>query len=226
MENRILAALPTELLEGIADRLEKVELRAGTTLFEAFDPLRYIYFLTTATVSLVALTRAGATLEICIVGCEGVVGIAAILGGVSAYGAIVQISGEALRMRASVVRALFRKHEPLRNALLQYVDARLMQVSQAGVCNRFHTVKERLARWLLELRDRTTSDSFPLTHDLVSAMLGARRASVTVAAASLRRARLIRYGRGEIRITDRRGLESSACECYPLLRRKVDPTCA
>jgi CRP-like cAMP-binding protein len=222
MQNRILAALPKELLDEIADRLDEVELEAGATLFDAFEPARYVYFPTTATLSLVALTRAGATLEVCIIGSEGIAGVGAILGGTSPYSGIVRIGGEAVRMRAAAARDSFRRHEQLRDAAMRYIDAHLMQVSQAGVCNRFHTVKERLARCLLELSDRTGSDTVPLTHDQMSSMLGARRASVTVAAAALRKARLIRYGRGHMRITDRPGLERLACECYSLVKRKIE----
>jgi CRP-like cAMP-binding protein len=225
MENRILASLPEDLRDEIGLRLEKVELQTGATLFRPFEPVRHVYFPTTATLSLVALTQTGATLEVCIIGCEGAAGVTAIMGGASPYGGLVQVSGEALRMPAALLRELFRRHEPVRNALLRYIDARLMQVSQSGVCNRFHTVKERLARWLLEIHDRTPYATLPLTHDALSSMLGARRASVTVAAAALRKARLIRYGRGHIHITNRRGLERLACECYPLIRNKFDAVC-
>jgi hypothetical protein len=156
--------------------------------------------------------------EIGLIGSEGMVGVPAILGGVAPYRAIVQMGGAAFRIRGRKIYEEFRKNAFLRDLLLKYTNVFLIQVAQSSICNCYHTLQERLCRWLLVARDAVQSDVLVLTHDVIARLLGTRRASVTVAAGLLQRAGLIKIGRGRITIRDAQGLAAISCECYSILR--------
>jgi CRP-like cAMP-binding protein len=198
--------------------LEAIALESAAVLYEPGEPLRHVYFPSNGLVSILAATIDGDSIEVGVVGFDGMVGIPVILGGTSPYRALVQIPGLAFRMKASKLQDFFNRRNGLHGALLRYTHAFMTQITQSGVCNHFHTVDQRLCRWLLAAQDRSSSDTLLLTQELVSRMLGIRRASVTVAASTLQRAGLIRYSRGEITILNRRGLEAASCECYRLVR--------
>jgi CRP-like cAMP-binding protein len=147
------------------------------------------------------------------------VGMPMVLGiGISAVRALVQGSGDALRMTAARFRTEFKRNPPLQRALFRYTHLLMAQVSQTAACNRFHEADTRLARWLLMTSDRLHSTDFMLTHEFLAHMLGVRRVGVTKAAEELRRRNLIAYSRGNIKILDRAGLEAAACTCYRILR--------
>jgi CRP-like cAMP-binding protein len=172
-------------------------------------------------VSLVSVFEGGGTVEVGMVGNEGMFGICAFLGTLTTpLLAQVQMPGEALRMRADVLKREFAKGGALQDVLLRYTQAFMMQVAQVAACNRAHTVEARLAKWLLMCEDRAHSKQLALTHDFISDMLGIRRAGVTTAAYGFREAGLINYHRGHITVTDRGGLEAMACECYPVMQRE------
>ena len=176
-------------------------------------------FRAVAVISLVATLEDGSTMESGLVGQEGMTGIAVVLGGMTkAHRAFVQIAGEGWRLKASVLQAEFDRGGALQKLLLHYFQALFTQVAQTGVCNRFHTTEERLARWLLLVSDCVQSETFSLTQEFIAQMIGVRRAGVTVAAGALSQAGLIRYTRGQIKITDRPGLEEFSCECYGVIR--------
>ena len=217
--NRILAALPkgSEWLQA----LEPVTLRAGMVLFEPDEAIEHVYFLNDALVSIVTMNSEGGTIEIGLVGNEGIVGVPAILGGVAPYRAVVQMGGNAFRVRGERIYDEFRRNPFLRDLLLKYTNAYLIQVAQSSICNCYHTLQERVCRWLLVARDAARSDVLLLTHDVIARLLGTRRASVTVAAGLMQRAGLIKMGRGQITILDPRGLEAMSCECYGILRDRV-----
>jgi CRP-like cAMP-binding protein len=177
-----------------------------------------VYFLNNALVSLVSTNAEGSAIEIGMVGNEGMVGVPAILGGVTPYRAVVQMSGDGFRIRGQQLYEEFRRNPFLRDLLLKYTNAFLVQIAQSSICNCYHTLQERLCRWLLVARDAVRSDELSLTHDVIARLLGTRRASVTVAAGLLQRAGLIKISRGRITILDRNGLEEMACECYGILR--------
>lgn len=165
----------------------------------------------------------GSTAEMGLVGNDGVVGVALFLGGdTTPNRAIVQIAGDALRMKAKVFQAEFARGGPLQRLLLLYTQALLTQISQTAVCNRLHSVEKRLCRWLLLSHDRVRTDELPMTQEFISNMLGGRRESVTVAAVRLQNKGLIHYARGHIRILDRKGLEANVCECYGIVRAELD----
>jgi CRP-like cAMP-binding protein len=166
-------------------------------------------------ISLLAITEDGSTTEISMVGNEGLVGVSPLLGVNQApYRVQVQIPGTGLRLRTSVLVEEFSHGGPLHDLTLRYIHSLLVQISQSAACNRFHSIEQRLCRWLLVARDRVHSDTVALTQETLSHMLGANRTNVTTAAASLKMAGLIEYRRGVIHILNRQALESTACECY------------
>ena len=158
-----------------------------------------------------------------LVGNDGIVGVALFLGGdTTPNRAVVQIAGEAFRMRAKVLQAEFARGGPLQRLLLLYTQVLITQISQTAVCNRLHSVEKRLCRWLLLSQDRVQSDELPMTQEFISNMLGGRRESVTIAAGRLQSEGLIAYARGRIKILDRKGLEAGACECYRIVKVELD----
>ena len=221
--NRLLAALPREEYERLRPHLSRVPLPKGKIVYEAGDSVRHSYFLTSGMLSLLSSARDGSTVEVALVGVEGMAGLPAVLRVErSPYRVMAQIRGEALRVASRRTREAFDDSPVLRDLLLRYAHSLLTQVSQSALCNRFHTVDERLCRWLLVTRDRAGSDSFELTQEFLSHMLGVPRTSVTTAAATLRRAGLIRYSRGRITVTDLAGLEAASCECYQMVKQIAD----
>jgi CRP-like cAMP-binding protein len=214
--NKILASLEAHSQQ--LDTLEPIALRKGTVLSEPDEKVEHVYFLNNALVSLVSTNAEGAAVEIGMVGNEGMVGVPAILGGVTPYRAVVQMGGDGFRIRGQQLYEEFRRNSFLRDLLLKYTNAFLIQIAQSSICNCHHTLQERLCRWLLVARDAVRSDDLSLTHDVIARLLGTRRASVTVAAGLLQRAGLIKISRGRITILDGKGLEDMACECYGILR--------
>jgi CRP-like cAMP-binding protein len=215
--NKILAALPSSSCEW-TKTLEPVRLSPGTVLYEPDEAIEHVYFLTNALVSIVSMNSEGSTVEVGLVGHEGMVGVPAILGGVTPYRAVVQMGGEAFRIRGQQLYEEFRANPFLRDLLLKYTNAFLIQTAQSCICSCYHTLQERLCRWLLIARDAVRGNVLVLTHDVIARLLGTRRASVTVAAGLLQRAGLIKISRGQIEIIDPAGLEAMSCECYAVLR--------
>jgi CRP-like cAMP-binding protein len=222
--NRLLAALPPEVLAALRSRLEPVELPLRKVLQPAGEPVAHVWFPETGWVSMLAYLEDGDAAEVGLIGREGFVGLPILLG---ADGddleAMVQCSGTALRMGAAAFRNVLEDVPALRTLLLRYALVHHGQVARTAACNGRHHVEQRLARWLLMAHDRTTgNDEFPMTHEFLSMMLGVRRAGITIAAGQLQKAGFIRYERGCIEVTDRPGLESVACECYGVARRASD----
>ena len=159
---------------------------------------------------MIASTENGSSVEVGIVGKEGVTGVSVVLGDdISSLRGVVQVAGSALKLSATVLREELRRDGGLRSVLLRYSRFALAQATQSAVCNRLHSVEQRCARWLLGMRDRVEADTFPMTHEFLAYMLGVRRAGVTVAAQALQQAGLIRYARGRMTILDADGLEAA-----------------
>ncbi len=218
-ENQLLAALPAQEYQRLLPHLEFVPLLLEQVIYEAEETIKYVYFPHQALVSLVSTTEDGSTVEVGIVGNDGMVGLPVFLGGnTTSNRAFVQVAGAGMRMKASRLKTEFAQSRPLQTLLLLYTQALYTQISQGAACNRFHSVEERLARWLLLVQDRLHSDEFPLTQEFISQMLGTRRAGVTVAAGILSQAGIIRYRRGKITILDQKRLEGACCECYQLVK--------
>lgn len=174
-------------------------------------------------VSLVVSLMSGATTEVGLVGNEGLVGIVVPLGGSqSNFDAMVQISGHALRMRAADMRTELEFNAPFRAALLSYVEARLIQISQSVACSSHHTLRQRLARWLLMANDCSNSHDVSLSHEYMAMMLAVQRSTVSLALSELKDAGVLATGHGRVTILDRNRLEDEACECYATVRREYE----
>ncbi|CAA9423657.1 cAMP-binding proteins - catabolite gene activator and regulatory subunit of cAMP-dependent protein kinases [uncultured Leptolyngbya sp.] len=213
--NRLLAALPTDVYQSLQPALELVTLTHLQLLYAVGRPIDHVYFPEAALISLVFQFKDGATMDVGMVGQEGMAGLPVLLGGTShSHQAMVQVAGKAWRLPAKPLLTEFNRGLALHDLLLRYTQAMLTQTAQNSVCNRFHTTEVRLARWLLLTADGLGADTFRLTHEVISIMLGVRRAGVTVAAGVLSQAGWVRYSRGRITIVDRTGLEAFACECY------------
>jgi len=221
--NRLLAALPREQSEQFFARLTPVRLRAGEVLYEPGDQVQQAYFLNSGVASLVSITEEGNVIEVGVVGSEGVIGAPVILRTEKmAYRVVVQITGEAMMVKASALRSEFNRGGRSQDVLLRYTHLLLTQLSLSGACNRFHTVEQRLCRWLLSIQDRVQADSFQLTQEFIAQMLGVSRPGVTLAASRLQKLELLRYSRGKITVLDRQGLESVTCGCYKILREELE----
>ena len=218
-ENRLLAVLPAEVYEQLTPHLELVALTLRQPIYDVDEPISYVYFPHDSLISLVTSVANGSTIEVSLVGREGMAGIFAILGGkTKAHRAYVQVPGQAMRMSAATLKAEFDRGGPLQSILLRYCQALFSQAAQYVACNRFHPTEQRLARWLLLVRDCMQSDTFLLTQEFIGEMLGVPRSSVTVAAGNLSQAGLIRYTRGQVRVLDGEALENCSCECYGAIR--------
>ena len=217
--NHLLAALPHKAYKRLLPNLSLVSLALEDVIDAPGTPVRYVYFPTTAVLSMLCTMNNGAMVEIGMVGNEGATSMATCLGmDASPPLTIVQVAGDALRIRAPKLKAEFDRGGALHDLLLRYVHALFAQISQSVGCNTHHLLEARLSRWLLIVRDRVPSDELRLQHAFLSQMLGTGRSAVTIAAGALRGAGLIRYARGKITVLDRGGLEASACECYGVVK--------
>lgn len=213
--NWLLAALPIEVHQRLEPNLEPVILSIHQVLYDINEPISYLYFPHSACISLVYPMQEGAIIEVGLVGIEGIVGLPALLGGITqTHRANVQVSGNATRIATEIVTTEFRQGGVLQDVLLRYFQSFLTQVSLTAVSNRFYTIEERLARWLLIVSDCVQSETLLLTQEFISQMLGVRRSGVTIAASTLSQAELIRYSRGKITILNREALEEFAGETY------------
>jgi CRP-like cAMP-binding protein len=217
--NRILANLPRNNSQRLLTQLEAVSLKFRQVLYEPGRSIRHVYFPIDCLISLLTTVDKRRSLEVGMVGNEGMAGMPFILGvGVSGVRALVQGQGDALRMAAAPFRIEFARNRPLQEALYRYNYALMAQISQTAACNRFHDAEERLARWLLMTRDRVGRDEFSLTHVFLAHMLGLRRVGVTEAASALRQRKLINYQRGKIQLLDVKRLKASSCSCYQIVK--------
>jgi CRP-like cAMP-binding protein len=217
--NRVLAALPHEVLSSLRPHLKPVSLPRGRVLCDAEEPLKRVYFVEAGLVSLVTVSEDGTTPEMATVGREGMVGIGALLGGAHALGRhVVPLPGFALAMDAFQFQGALRESPELRAACEAYAQAFVGHLLQNVACNAAHSLKQWCARWLLTCADQTEDDTFDLTQECLAEMLGVCGSTVTVVVGSLRQAGLIDYRRGAINVLDRLGLEAAACECYRIIR--------
>jgi CRP-like cAMP-binding protein len=216
-KNRVLAALPKAEIDRLAPHLSPVDLKVRTILLDGNTS--HAYFMEEGLASVVLTLANGATVEVGVIGIDGVVGIPILLGADGMPGeTFIQVEGSAYRIDAQRLRSEFERTGQLRSHLQKYMLANLIQSAQNAACNRLHTISERLARWLLTCHDRIQSDHMPLTHEFLGQMLGAPRTTVTLAAGMLHEAGLIDYTRGHVTIKNREGLEHVACECYGTVR--------
>jgi len=223
--NRLLASLPARDYGELLPGLEQVTLPFGTVLYESGEPIRHVHFPDSGIVSLLTAVDARTSLEVGMVGREGMVGIPALLGvDRCSTRAVVRNAGSAMRMQVAVLRKEAARNGSLRQALDRYTHALLAQLFQAAACNRFHSVEERFARWLLMTQDRLQSNEFHMTHELMSHILGVRRAGITIAARRFQSDMLIHYRRGSVAILDTAGLQNASCNCYRTIKTECEGT--
>ena len=220
--NRLLLALPPRNLQRLLPHLERIDCRREQILAEADSHLDYVFFPDVGVVSAVAVYADGRIIEMATIGREGCSGVQAYFGARnSSIRLLVQIPGSAVRMsRAAFTRAM-ESMPAFRTLISSYVQAFLEQVLVSVACNGAHSLHQRMARWLLMMRDRTDEDTLPITQNLLAEMLGVQRPTITNAARKLERARLIARGRGQVTVLDRQGLIRASCECYQLVRARV-----
>ncbi len=223
LQNHLLACLPEAEIQRLMPQLESVDLPLGKVLYESGEPLSFVYFPTSAIVSLVYVLESGSSTEVAVVGFDGVVGVASFMGGESTPSrAVVQTAGSGYRLRVNALQVEFERSNSLMRLMLRYAQALNAQMSQIAVCNRHHMLDQQLCRWLLFSLDRLRGSELVMTQELIANMLGVRREGVTEAALKLQAAGLIRYARGHISVLDRAGMEHRACECYRVVKKEHD----
>ena len=222
--NLLLEAVPEAERRRLAPFLETVTLDLKDVMVEPGEPIRYVYFPSGCVASSVYTMRDGSTVETAITGFEGLVGVHVWLGqGVAVTRTFIQVPGECVRMRADAFLAeVVEAKSPLSDLIAEYVSAYLSMTAITSACNRIHRIEERLCRWLKMVHNRVEGDIFPVRHEFLAYMLGVHRPSVSIAAAMLRRAGLIRYEYGRLTVLDAKGLESGACECYAAMEMEFE----
>ncbi len=221
--NRLLAALPPADFDLLAPHLRKVKLVRDTVLVRSGDSIEQIYFPRTGAISFMQDMPNGQTVATAVVGNDGAMGILSALGpSRSPITALVLVAGTALQISPAHFFSAFRHSRALKHAVQIHTIAVLAQFQHVAACNALHSVEARLARWLLHIHDRTHSDTLPLTQEVLSELIGVRRPTVTQVVSKLRKSGAIRSNqRGSIEI-DRPRLEAAACECYEVMRRRID----
>ena len=222
-QNALLAALPADLLDRLANDLQLVPLELGEVLYESGETMSHAYFPIDCVVSLLYVMKNGESAEIAVVGNEGVIGIALFMGSESTMSrAIVQNAGHAFRLKAHVLKDEFRRGGALSRVLLMSASALIAQMVQTAACNRHHPVSQQLCRWILLSLDRLPVSRISMTEKLIGNMLGIDIAEVSKEASVLEQAGLIQYKGGEITVLDRAGVEKRSCECYGAVKKESD----
>ena len=222
--NRLLAALPPADLDLLAPHLRKVSLERDAVLVRSGDPIEQIYFPRSGTIAFIMDMPNGQTVATAVIGNEGAVGVLSSALGPSGspLTAVVRVPGTALQISPARFHAALRHSGAIRHAVQIYTRALLAQFQHVAACNALHSVEARMARWLLHIRDRADSDFLPLTQEALSELLGVRRTTVTHVVRKLRTSRAIRSNRRGLIEIDRPRLEAAACECYEVMRRRID----
>ena len=221
--NRILQALPADEFERLQPDLTRVDLKLGTIINRPYEPIPYVYFPENSMISVVASTPDGELAEAGVIGCEGLLGLAIVLGtDMTTHENMVQLPGSAYRMSSQALRTHFEEGGILRDLLLKFTYAHLTQLSQTALCNRLHLIDQRLARWILMAHDRAGADVLPLTQEVLAIMLGVQRPTVSGVAIELKKKGYINYSRGRLTVVARQKLEGLACECYEVVRDEYE----
>jgi CRP-like cAMP-binding protein len=220
--NRILAALPKEQFIRLQSHFTTVRFERDEVVYLTGDQIRYVYFPINGLMSLLSATETGSTIEVAMVGNEGIIGLPVILKNQSIpYEVTVQIASEAYRIKAEDLQAEFDRGEALHELILRYLNVLIAEISQSALCHRFHTVEKALSCWLLMAHDRLNTENLHVTQEIISQSLGVPRTGVTMAARALQRAGLIRYSRGKIMIVDHERLAKNSCECFRVVHQEL-----
>ncbi|MGB6539239.1 MAG: Crp/Fnr family transcriptional regulator [Xanthobacteraceae bacterium] len=221
--NRLLASLKVEDLASLSRHFREVTMEQGELLEERGERTETVYFPQTGMISLIVEVPEDRTVEVGTVGSEGAVGLTVGLGSrISSVSALVQVSGTATCILASRFRSAAAQSQPLRDLIIRYTELQMGQIQQTAACNALHDVASRLCRWLLQTSDKIDDDTIPFTREFLGKMLGVQRGTVTVAAAKLEAAGLIRTRRGRIELLNKKALRKHACSCYEFMGRHVD----
>jgi CRP-like cAMP-binding protein len=220
IHNRILLALPDAEFQSLRPMLSFQYLPSHTSLHEPGAKLEFMHFPNSGLVSIVVVTREGKTVEVGVVGNEGLIGTPALVG-LNRYPhrAVVQIAGDGFRIRVDAMRNALPSSPFLQTISSRHAVIQGMQAAQSAACNRLHGIEQRLARWLLMMQDRVDNSHVAITHDFLATMLGTDRPSVSLAAALLQRKGTIEYTRGAVKIVNRKLLEEVSCECYHVIQQ-------
>jgi CRP-like cAMP-binding protein len=223
IKNRLLSGLGAVELARLQPHLRRVRLTRGQILHPVRSPIAHVYFPEAGMVSMLAVMTTGEQIETAIIGSEGVVGGWVAFDGSDANTqATVQIDGSAWQMPTAKFRDSYKASDALRAAINKYEGVIRFQAQQSAACHAIHTVEARFCRWLLISNDVLGTEYVPLTQEFLSHMLGVRRSSVSLVAHTLQKAGFIEYVRGKIKILDRDAIEDAACECYAVIREKMD----
>lgn len=222
--SQLLALLSIKERQRLSPYIRDVQLRRGEELLQAGGPIHSVWLLHDCVTSTIVDSADGTTIEVGLMGYEGMVGLSAALGKtVSNTTVIVQIPGSASQIYIDdFMRHVVHERSELFNLLLHYTDGFMAMVAQTAACNSLHSVDERLARWMLMVHDRLERDDMPLTQEYIAHMLGVRRPSISLAASGLQQMGIIRYGRGQVTVVNRKGLEDRVCSCYGIVRNIAD----
>ena len=221
-KNQILLQLDEEI-RGFGRALKAVELPSGHVISHPDEPIDYIYFPNEAVISVMASTEEGQSSAVGMIGNEGVIGVDALMGATSSPHTVSALYGDgAHRIKVADILDSFNQCGPLHDLLLRFTQRFMVQLSQMTLCNRLHTLDQRLSRWLLMCDDRTPSETLKGTQEMLASMLGSTRASVTLAAIEMQNNGLITYSRGKIVIVDRKSIEQHTCDCYGIIRQAYD----
>lgn len=222
-QNWLFHSIPSPEWERLVPFIEEVDLPLGKVLSESGFKMDFLYFPSTAIVSILYELESGSAAEIAVVGNEGCVGVCIFMGGLSTLSrTVVQSAGKGYRIKASAILEEFNNAGPVMHLFLRYTQALITQMTQTAVCNRHHTLDQQFCRWLLLSLDRFGSNELAMTQELIANMLGVRREGVTEAALKVQKAGLIKYTRGHITILDRPGLEKRTCECYQVVKTEYE----
>ncbi len=222
--NLLLAAIPAEERRRLEAFLEPVTLSLRQILIEPGEPIRYVYFPQDVVASIVHAMSDGSTVETGIIGIDGFIGVQVWLRQrATTTRTFVQVPGQALRMRSDdFIAEVVNRDTPLNGLLADYVHAYLSLTTVTAACNRIHRVEQRLCRWLKMVHNRVPGDQFPVRHEFLAYMLGVHRPSVSIAANMLKKAGLIGYDYGRLKVKDAAGLEAGACECYATMETQIE----
>jgi CRP-like cAMP-binding protein len=222
-KNRLLSSLSQDDFEQLRQHLLPTEFKYKLSLYQADEPIEFVYFIETGVASLVNTMKNGDAAEVGTIGNEGMVGLPVIFGDSQAPTSVyMQVAGHGLRMKAKPFWDAMQRSTSVRKAMLHYSHAFFNQVAQSAACNTFHVLEQRCCRWLLMTHDRMQSNDFQLTQEFLAMMLGVQRSGVSLAAAALQRAGLIQYTRGNVAILDLKGLRKRSCECYQVSKKEFD----
>ena len=226
VQNKCLTALPNFEYETIQGDLQFVALTTGEVIYQPQQAITDVYFPESGLISLIGMTEDGSSVEVAMIGKEGALGLLSLLSPASyPYRATVQIQGKAFKVSAKSLRKLFTEKSFFQQIAMSCINCVVLQIAQSVICNRFHNLEQRLARWLLVSHDCIGSTHLPYTHDILASFLGTRRVSITLALGALQESGILRPHRGVVEIIDRDRLEKTSCECYAIVRSQHNAPC-